>query len=91
MPRQSPKRNYLIMIPLDLMNYPYQVKKTIDTINAAIKDKPIDKKIKHVEAVFGNIKQNKKFTRFMLRGKENVLIECSLIALAHNLAKMARN
>lgn len=48
--------------------------------------RPVD-----VEAVFGNIKQNKKFTRFMLRGKENVLIEAGLIALAHNLAKMARN
>lgn len=48
--------------------------------------RPVD-----VEAVFGNIKQNKKFTRFMLRGKENVLIEAGLIALAHNLAKMAKN
>jgi len=42
-----------------------------------------------VEAVFGNIKQNKKFTRFNLRGKEKVMIEAGLIALAHNLAKMA--
>ena len=48
--------------------------------------RPVD-----VEAVFGNIKQNKKFTRFMLRGKDNVLIETGLVALAHNLAKMARN
>ncbi len=48
--------------------------------------RPVD-----VEAVFGNIKQNKKFTRFNLRGKENVMIEAGLIALAHNLAKMARN
>ncbi len=48
--------------------------------------RPVD-----VEAVFGNIKQNKKFTRFNLRGKDNVLIEVGLIALAHNLAKMARN
>ncbi len=48
--------------------------------------RPVD-----VEAVFGNIKQNKNFTRFMLRGKDNVLIECGLIALAHNLAKMAKN
>lgn len=48
--------------------------------------RPVD-----VEAVFGNIKQNKKFTRFMLRGKEKVLIEAGLIALAHNLAKMGRN
>jgi len=44
-----------------------------------------------VEAVFGNIKQNKKFTRFLLRGKEKVLIEIGLVALAHNLAKMAKN
>ena len=43
--------------------------------------RPVD-----VEAVFGNIKQNKNFTRFMLRGKDNVLIEAGLIALAHNLA-----
>jgi len=48
--------------------------------------RPVD-----VEAVFGNIKQNKKFTRFNLRGKDNVLIEAGLIALAHNLAKMAKN
>ena len=48
--------------------------------------RPVD-----VEAVFGNIKQNKKFTRFNLRGKDNVMIEAGLIALAHNLAKMARN
>ncbi|MEL6988856.1 MAG: IS1182 family transposase [Bacteroidota bacterium] len=44
-----------------------------------------------VEAVFGNIKQNKKFTRFMLRGIENVMIEAGLIAIAHNLVKMAKN
>ena len=48
--------------------------------------RPVD-----VEALFGNIKQNKKFTRFMLRGKDKVLIEAGLIALAHNLAKMGRN
>lgn len=44
-----------------------------------------------VEAVFGNIKHNKKFTRFILRGKEKVLIEVGLISLAHNLAKIAKN
>ncbi len=46
--------------------------------------RPVD-----VEAVFGNIKQNKKFTRFLLRGLDKVMIEAGLIALAHNLAKMA--
>ncbi len=42
-----------------------------------------------VEAVFGNIKQNKSFRRFMLRGKEKVLIETGLLAIAHNIRKMA--
>jgi transposase len=41
-----------------------------------------------VEATFGNIKQNKGFRRFMLRGKQKVEIEAGLIALAHNLSKI---
>lgn len=42
-----------------------------------------------VEPVFGNIKQNKNFKRFLLRGIDKVETEIGLIALAHNLAKMA--
>jgi transposase len=41
------------------------------------------------EAVFGNIKNNHGFRRFMLRGSDKVEIEAGLLALAHNLAKMA--
>lgn len=40
-----------------------------------------------VEAVFGNIKQNMNFKRFMLRGIDKVNVEIGLIALAHNLKK----
>jgi len=40
-----------------------------------------------VEPVFGNIKQNKGFKRFMLRGKDKVEIEAGLISIAHNLKK----
>jgi IS5 family transposase len=43
-----------------------------------------------VEPVFGNIKQNKGFKRFKLRGLANVSIEFGLLALAHNLAKLAK-
>lgn len=46
------------------------------------KRRPVD-----VEPVFGNIKSNHGFRRFMLRGKEKVLIEVGLLALAHNLRK----
>ena len=42
-----------------------------------------------VEQVFGNLKWNKKFKRFLLRGIEKVEIEFGLLALAHNLSKLA--
>lgn len=41
------------------------------------------------EPVFGNIKQNKKFKRFYLRGVQKVKIEFGLLAIAHNLSKLA--
>jgi len=41
-----------------------------------------------VEAVFGNIKNNQNFRRFMLRGIKKVEIEAGLLTLAHNLRKM---
>ena len=40
-----------------------------------------------VEAVFGNIKHNMNFKRFMLRGINKVNVEIGLIAMAHNLKK----
>jgi len=40
-----------------------------------------------VEPVFGNIKNNHHFKRFMLRGIEKVTVETGLLALAHNLRK----
>jgi transposase len=42
-----------------------------------------------VEPVFGNIKNNHHFKRFMLRGIEKVSIETGLLALAHNFRKKA--
>jgi hypothetical protein len=41
------------------------------------------------EPVFGNIKHNHHFRRFMLRGIEKVTVETGLLALAHNLRKKA--
>jgi transposase len=41
------------------------------------------------EPVFGNIKQNKKFKRFLLRGIEKVKIEFGLVAISHNLKKFS--
>lgn len=42
------------------------------------------------EAVFGHIKQCRHFRRFMLRGLENVAVEFGLVAMAHNLRKLAK-
>lgn len=42
-----------------------------------------------VEPVFGNIKNNHKFNRFMLWGKAKVEVETGLLALAQNLKKKA--
>ena len=42
-----------------------------------------------VEPVFGQIKHNRNFRRFMLRGIEGATAEIALVFLAHNLAKCA--
>jgi transposase len=41
-----------------------------------------------VETVFGRIKENWKFRRFLLRGLEKVSTEWGLLCMAHNLAKI---
>jgi hypothetical protein len=46
--------------------------------------RPVD-----VEAVFGIIKSNKNYRKFLLRGLGKVEIEAGLLALAHNLGKLA--
>jgi len=46
--------------------------------------RPVD-----VEAVFGIIKGNRNYRRFLLRGLEKVEVEAGLLALAHNLSKIA--
>lgn len=43
-----------------------------------------------VEAVFGQMKSNNKFTRFTLRSLDKVAIEFGLMAVGHNLRKWAK-
>lgn len=40
-----------------------------------------------IEPVFANIKHNRQFKRFILRGKQKVAVELVLLALAYNLRK----
>lgn len=46
--------------------------------------RPVD-----VEAVFGIIKNNRNYRKFLTRGLKNVETEVGLLSLAHNLGKMA--
>lgn len=43
-----------------------------------------------VEQAFGNLKWNKGFKRFLLRGIDKVEIEFGLLAIAHNISKYAK-
>lgn len=44
-----------------------------------------------VEAVFGQLKKNKHFNRFLLRGLKKVEVEFGLLAMAHNFMKIMKN
>jgi hypothetical protein len=44
-----------------------------------------------VEQTFGNLKANKNFKRFLLRGLEKVEIEFGLLSISHNISKFAVN
>jgi len=46
------------------------------------------KRCAEVEQAFGQLKNNMKFKRFLLRGIEKVTIEIGLMAIAHNLMKL---
>jgi len=43
-----------------------------------------------VEPVFAELKHNKNFKRFMLRGKNKVEVEIGILAIAHNLKKITK-
>ena len=40
------------------------------------------------EGAFAQVKQNMQFKRFLSRGNKNVLYECTLLTLAHNINKL---
>ena len=42
-----------------------------------------------VEPVFGNLRHNKRFTRFTLRGEKKVGTQWGLACLMHNIEKIA--
>lgn len=78
------KGNRTIEVNHTLKKYKQQVKENLKSERGIYhrKKRPCD-----VEPVFGNIKNNHHFRRFMLRGKLKVEVEAGLLAIAHNLRK----
>lgn len=70
-------------------NLKRQKQKAYELLNSDEGIKRRKKRCFDVEPVFGNIKQNHGFRRFMLRGKEKVAVEWGLLAIAQNLRKKA--
>lgn len=78
------KHNRVIEVNHNLIRHKAIAKEKLNTEEGIKKRK---KRCYDVEPVFGNIKSNHKFNRFMLRGKNKVTIEFGLLALAQNLRK----
>jgi transposase len=79
------KENRSIQISFRLMAYREQARENL------LSEKGVrlrSSRSVEVESVFGQIKHNKGFRRFMLRGKEKVNTEWGLVSIAHNLRKM---
>jgi transposase len=79
--------NRIIQRSPTLVRYKQRVKQLLTS------DEGIEKRKQRwqVEAVFGNIKQNKGFRRFNLRGIDKATTEIGLIAIAHNLQRLSTN
>ena len=79
--------NRVISVTPEVIKYRKEVKKNLDSAKGEklIKQRPVD-----VESVFGHIKWNRNFRRFNLRGLDKVKVEFGLVAIAHNLKKMAK-
>ena len=79
------KSNRIIEVNPKLMRYKSIIRERLNSERGKEyrSQRPVD-----VEAVFGIIKSNHNFRRFMLRGTEKVEIEAGLLSLAHNFRKL---
>ena len=78
------KTNRIIEINMNLLRHKEKTYKLLNSQQGIEKRK---QRCHDVEPVFGNIKQNHGFRRFMLKGKQKVAIEWGLLAIAQNIRK----
>ena len=78
-------------------NREIQINERLNELKAEMREKLLSKKgvdlrkqrCCEIESVFGQIKWNGQFKRFLLRGIEKVNTEWGLICMAHNMKKLA--
>lgn len=80
------KGNRRIQVSFQLLEYRRQARENLTSEQGVALRK---KRAVDVETVFGNIKQNMRFRRFHLRGREKVNTEWGLVCIAHNMRKLA--
>ena len=80
------KTNRIIEINVNLFRHKQKAYELLNSEQGIEKRK---QRCHDVEPVFGNIKQNHGFRRFMLKGKQKVAIEWGLLAIAQNIRKKA--
>ena len=85
-PCHKAKGNRVLDANTKLIKYKQQIR---EKLNSETGLKHRSQRPADVEAVFGIIKYNHHFKRFLLRGLEKTEIEAGLISMAHNLRKMA--
>lgn len=78
------KENRIISQSDKLKEYRAKARELLETESGKIYRR---KRSVEVESVFGDIKRNRGFRRFNLRGKEKVNAEIGLISIAHNMIK----
>jgi len=72
----------------DDIEYIYKMRKKLNTDDGR---RIYRRRMTIIEPVFGNIKHNLKFKEFLLRGLKEVKAEFTLIAIAHNIRKIAKS
>ena len=82
--KKSPYRNILREVRQDLRD---QMKQRL---NSQEGKKIYARRLHPIEAIFGHLKYNLGYTRFLLRGLEKVQAEFTLMCLTYNLRKLAK-
>lgn len=79
------KKNRRIQISFELEKQKEKIKENLLSAEGKFL---LNRRSVDVEPVFGHIKQNRSFRRFMLRGIEKVNVEWGLLSFAHNMLKI---